>query len=254
MTPVNAASDPLFPTGETLQGFDRAAARYSQDWDGRPLVRTLRGRVLARVLELRPPPARVLDLGCGPGTDARLLAAAGYTVDAVDPSPGMVAVARARGVAARVADRPLDRGYDLVLSDFGALNAAPDLHRVAGWIADALVPGGIAVVVWMGPWCPAGALVLLARGRPVEALRRRRVSSVQVGGLPIPVRYWGPRDARRAFGPRFLPVRVEALGALVPPPDLGGVPGPLVDLEGWVAALPGIRHLGDHTLYVFRRR
>lgn len=44
---------------------------------------------------------RVLDIGCGAGRHATVLAAAGRKVIGVDPSPGAVEVARARGVDAR---------------------------------------------------------------------------------------------------------------------------------------------------------
>jgi SAM-dependent methyltransferase len=44
---------------------------------------------------------RVLDIGCGAGRHASVLAAAGLDVIGVDTSPGAVEVAHARGVAAR---------------------------------------------------------------------------------------------------------------------------------------------------------
>lgn len=210
--------------------------------------------MIARFFAVCPPPARVVDLGAGPGTDARLLGALGYTVTALDPSPEMVRVARARGVDARVAEFPAPGNHDAVLSGFGALNAAPDLDRVARALAATLRPGGMAVLVWMGPWCPAEALALLAAGHPREALRRRRARAVPVGGAEVPVRYWSPAEARRAFRRDFQRVHVEALGALMAPPALGGAPGRRTALEPWVAPLPGLRHLGDHTLHVYRRR
>jgi len=45
---------------------------------------------------------RVLDVGCGAGRHASVLTAAGLDVIGVDPSPGAVEVARARGVDARL--------------------------------------------------------------------------------------------------------------------------------------------------------
>lgn len=210
--------------------------------------------MIARFHAACTPPTRVVDLGAGPGTDARLLAARGYTVTALDPSPATVAVARSRRVEARVAEPPEPGDHDAVLSDFGALNAAPDLDRGARALAATLRPGGVAVLAWMGPGCPAETLALLAAGHPREALRRRRARAVPVGGAEVPVRHRSPADARRAFDPDFVRVRVEALGALVAPPELGGAPGRRAAIEPWLAALPGFRHLGDHTLYVYRRR
>jgi len=72
------------------------------------------------------PGARVLDVGCGVGRWSRLLAARGARVTGIDLSPTMIAQARLRAAADRVADRcrflvrdlsKLDIGerYDLVL-------------------------------------------------------------------------------------------------------------------------------------------
>src|SRR5256885_2439698 len=43
-----------------------------------------------------PPRSRILDLGCGPGTDAARFAAQGHRVTAIDWSPAMVEEARRR--------------------------------------------------------------------------------------------------------------------------------------------------------------
>lgn len=46
--------------------------------------------------------ARVLDIGCGSGRDARALAKRGYSVTAVDPSKEMLRLAEARDVKKRI--------------------------------------------------------------------------------------------------------------------------------------------------------
>jgi hypothetical protein len=58
---------------------------------------------------LPPPPARVLDAGCGEGALSRWLADAGYAVTSIDADPAAVAAARAAGVPAVRADLA---GYD----------------------------------------------------------------------------------------------------------------------------------------------
>lgn len=49
---------------------------------------------------------RILDVGCGAGRHSAVLTAEGHDVHGVDPSPGAVRVARARGVDARIGSVP----------------------------------------------------------------------------------------------------------------------------------------------------
>lgn len=66
--------------------------------------------------ELRAP-ASVLDLGCGAGRLANLLAGRGFTVTGVDASSAMLASLdpRVHGVQARIEELRLDRRFDVVV-------------------------------------------------------------------------------------------------------------------------------------------
>ncbi len=97
-----------------------------------------------------------IDLGCGTGTLARLLAEGGIDVIAIDPDPAMLRVARSEGTPAHpfgaiewrlgysrnlddgVADFAVMSGHvaQVFTDDESWLNALADLHR-------ALVPGGV---------------------------------------------------------------------------------------------------------------
>jgi SAM-dependent methyltransferase len=100
-------------------------------------------------------PGRVLDLGCGPGRNARFLAAQGFTVDAVDLSPAGLAWAeeraRATGVDVRfvrgdafeLVGSELTGPYELVV-DSGCFHHLPP-HRRVSYLAlldRVLAPGG----------------------------------------------------------------------------------------------------------------
>ncbi|MDP2304490.1 MAG: class I SAM-dependent methyltransferase [Pseudomonadota bacterium] len=240
---------------ETLHAFDRHAADYVATWGTDPLARVFRARVIAACARFFPGGGRILDLGCGPGLDAEVLEALGYDVLAVDASAGMVAEARRRASDVRTADLDVlgtllpDAPFDGALSNFGAINCVSDLSAFGHGLAALLRPGAHAVLVVINRWCPAEDLALLSRGRRP----RRHVAAVQVSGHAVRLRYLAGTDLVRAL-PRFDVVHREALGALMPPPDLGGRPGRRARVEPWVAGWPLLRDLGDHSLVVLRRR
>lgn len=126
----------------TLAVYDAAAERYLRqngpEWENRALSAFL-GRLSEGAL--------ILDLGCGPGHFAARMQAAGYRVDPVDASPGMVDLAQRSGVPARKATFDQIDGaavYDAVWANFSLLHAprddVPD-HLARLW--QALKPGGL---------------------------------------------------------------------------------------------------------------
>jgi len=143
-------------------------------------------------------PADVVDLGCGTGTLAVLLAEHEYAVEALDFSPAMVRLAAAKLAAAapRVRDlvtvREGDAGdpglapasVDVVLCRH-VLWALPDPAQVVRrWVA-ALRPGGRLVLV-EGDWS-TGAGLTAARCAEIVG---ESCTRVEVRRLPDP-RLWG---------------------------------------------------------------
>ena len=108
--------------------------------------------VLAAVAELKP--RRVLEVGCGPGEFAeRLSRELGCEVIAVDSSPRMVELARARGVDARLGDvqalELADGAFDCAVAAWMLYHVA-DLHRGLAELARVLTPRGRLVAVTNG--------------------------------------------------------------------------------------------------------
>jgi ubiquinone/menaquinone biosynthesis C-methylase UbiE len=60
------------------------------------------GEDTAFYMRLARPRSRILDIGCGTGSLALALAAEGHVVTGVDPSPGMLSIARGKDEAGRV--------------------------------------------------------------------------------------------------------------------------------------------------------
>jgi SAM-dependent methyltransferase len=98
----------------------------------------------AAVAEKRP--ARVLDVGCGPGDlTERFAKEVGADVKAIDLSMRMVELARARGIDAQVADAEqlpfADGEFDCVFAGW-VLYHAPNLGQAIAECARVLRPGG----------------------------------------------------------------------------------------------------------------
>ena len=109
-------------------------------------------RVLA-VLEAigPPPPARVLDVGCGGGAIALRLAARGFRVDAVDVREDVIGPLQGR-VAARVAAAEqlpfADGAFDVALA-IGLLLWLPEPEVALAELGRVVRPGGLALVTLM---------------------------------------------------------------------------------------------------------
>src|ERR1019366_192865 len=92
--------------------------------------------------------------GCGTGTHALEMAAKGIKTFAVDLSPGMCRIARAKARKAKLPVRVIEadmrtfripQAVDLITCEFDAINHVPrkqDLRRVLAAVARALRPGG----------------------------------------------------------------------------------------------------------------
>lgn len=131
------------------QSFDRTAADYDRlnDLNENDGVRSW------LVNALPPAGGRALDLGCGAGRHAVLLAELFAHVDAIDLSLPMIEIARAKRSRPNVAYRQADLleatgsgAYDLTLSVM-TLHHVPDLHAALAHIKGLLAPGGRIVVV-----------------------------------------------------------------------------------------------------------
>jgi ubiquinone/menaquinone biosynthesis C-methylase UbiE len=104
---------------------------------------------VARALGLIPPGGIVLDAPCGTGKYFPVVAAAGHPVVGADQSAGMLAQARARGIALRVDQIALQdlsyvREFDAVLTVDAMENIPPeDWPLVLANLHRAVRPGGV---------------------------------------------------------------------------------------------------------------
>ncbi|MGE5407944.1 MAG: methyltransferase domain-containing protein [Syntrophothermus sp.] len=144
-----------------------------------------------------PERARVLDLGCGDGTSAALLAREGHAVHGIDLSPAAIELARKRAPAATFEvgsflDAPLPRECDAVLAAGEVLGYRLDdridpgsLEAVLERLAAALRPGGILLFDLASParageapdrgWTEGDGWAVLVETEASDRLLSRRI-------------------------------------------------------------------------------
>jgi SAM-dependent methyltransferase len=126
---------------------------------------------------LPPTPARLLDVGGGPGRYAALLGERGYAVTLLDPVPKHIAQATARGVDAVLGDArdlPFEDAVADVVLMLGPLYHLPDAQDRARALREAVrcvVPGGVVVVAAMSRWAKPGVKASLGQSRDPEVMR-----------------------------------------------------------------------------------
>ena len=240
----------------------------------------MRRQSLAVLQATFAPGSRLLELGCGAGEEAAVLAATGCTVLATDISWRMAAVTRAKAVQAGLGKRvwaaALPAGllgalyprqpFDGAFASFGALNCEPNLIAVGRALARLIRPGGAFVTSMMGKLCLFEIVWYSLHLRPHRAFRRlgRDWKPVPVAGeggreVVVPTRYLTIRQVVEAF-PSFDLERIMALPLLLPPPYADSLyrrhPRFFRRLEGFDRHLRECQPLGswgDHTVLVLRR-
>jgi SAM-dependent methyltransferase len=275
-----AVVEEAFMTNLTLRpaaiAFDAVAPAFDSRFGRWDSVAAQRRAVRAALLRQFPSGGRVLEIGGGTGEDASFLAELGFDVLLTDPSPTMVALARSKlaplDSAAEIAaaedmeefarrhvseDRAL---FDGVFSNFAPLNCVEDLTPVARGLARLLKPGAAAMLVLFGTFCPGEMVVETLRGRPGQALRRRKRGNVpaRLAKREFHVVYHRSAAIKRAFAPWFVLEKRFGIGVTVPPsaaePWISNQPRLLAAMETLDRVLSHpMAMLGDHVLYQFRR-
>jgi hypothetical protein len=116
------------------------------------------------------------------------------------------------------------------------------------------------VIVVMPPFSLWEMFAGLARFDSAYAFRRTRVSTANIEGHDVPLRYWGVRAIRTSADRRFEVARVRGLNVLSPSPNshtfAGRTPGIsriLGQIDRAVGCVPGVRNWGDQLLVELMR-
>jgi SAM-dependent methyltransferase len=217
----------------TAAPFDAWAADYDAKFTERLPARWLRESVRGFVSPWLAPGTKVLEIGCGTGADALWMAQRGCEVLATDFSEAMLERTRERIFHAKcpvhVTVQRLDatdpsalealgaHRFDVVFSNFGALNCHDDIGAFFAAIDPSLRPGGVVAVALMGRFCLAETLRFGLRLDFRAAARRwRGSSSFAHNRRKYAVWYYAPGEVRRLAGSRYSTEGTYGIGTLLP--------------------------------------
>jgi ubiquinone/menaquinone biosynthesis C-methylase UbiE len=258
---VHSATGPPLPGLSAIGAYDAIAASYDAQQAGDEWMRR---KLHAHYLAVFRPGQRVLDLGCGTGTDAVVLAEHGINVVAIDGAPGMIGQVQAKAAQAglqhlvdsRVLSLDelcrLEGPFDAAYSSFAGLSTV-DLGHFAQDAQRLIRPGGRMV------------LHMLNRLSLWEWLGKRRVTppnaahrTFTIGGHAIAHRLYFPGEAYRHLAGGFAQRGAYGLGALRPPHTVRRLPRGLVQvleaIDVRAGELPGLRSAGRFFVLDLERR
>jgi SAM-dependent methyltransferase len=272
--PEGAPSPPEHSYFDWLEAeFDSIAAEYDHHILGNRINRLLRDRSLSFMRHTFPPSGRLLEVGCGSGTETLELLADGHEILAVDISGRMLETVRskanARGLGERLTVSKLRAGevgqlvrregsasFDGIYSTYGALNCEPDLAPIPGPLRTLLRRNGRFVAGVFNRWCgfEMGVYSLLLRPRRAFG-RRGHPVAVEASRFCVDAFAYSVPEFCRLFSPQFRPLAVEGVPVLLPPSDLTRYVEILARHFGGLATVDAAvgRHypfswLGDHFL------
>ena len=170
---------------------------------------------------LNPQCRTVLDVACGTGEHARLLAGAGFDVDGLDLDPAFIRMASQKHPAGRffeadMSDFQLPRRYDALLCLFSSIGYLRTLDRVGrafGCFREHLAPGGIIVVE---PWFLPGVLdptKVVRQSAEANGVSVSRVSRVEIEGTLSRIHF--DYEITDATGTRYA-TEIHELGLFTP--------------------------------------
>jgi len=214
------------------EAFSRKSTIYDAFGENHANMARMRAKFYAHMEAVMPPGGHLLEINAGTGQDAVALVERGFRVHATDFAPGMVAAIHEKIARYDLGQRltvealsftDLDRlslgPFDGLYSNSGGLNCIADLTVVTRQLPRLLQPGARVTWVIMPRICP-WELAVIPKD-PRVGTRRLRPGGIMahVEGVHFRTYYFSARTVRRAFGPRFRPVRQEGLSVFTPTAD-----------------------------------
>lgn len=150
-----------------------------------------------RPLALARSPKKALDVGCGEGRFCRMLNQHGLNVTGIDPTPRLIAAARARDLGGTYLEAPAeklpfhDKSFDLVVSYLTLIDIS-DAKAAIHEMARVLKPGGALLIANLNSFntaCVANGWVTDRTGQhlhyPVDNYLEERAQLIEYRGIRV---------------------------------------------------------------------
>jgi ubiquinone/menaquinone biosynthesis C-methylase UbiE len=192
----------------------------------------------------------VLEVGCGTGLILEKLAGYAKRAEGVDLSPGMLALARERGLSVRegsATELPFDDdSFDAVVS-FKVLAHVPEIERALSEMARVCRPGGHVIAELYNPWSIRYLAKKLAGPQPISDGRTE---------ADVYTRWDPPTRLKALLPPSVDLVRVHGVRVFTPAAFVHRVPviGSLFAHAERLATSSPLRWFGGFLVAIARKR
>jgi SAM-dependent methyltransferase len=217
--------------------FDAIAPDYDTHIMGNTINRLLRNRSVSLMARTFPPASRLLEIGCGTGTETLSLLEMGYNIVATDISPEMISVLQKKSSKFEYGERLSlqvlkassvsellskygDSSFDGIYSTYGALNCEPDLSLLVPAFGSLLKRKGKLVLGVYNSICPMDSLGSIIRGSLKGAFARfMDPIPIEHSRFCIDVWAYSPMQISNLFREKFRVISVEGAPVIIPPSD-----------------------------------
>jgi ubiquinone/menaquinone biosynthesis C-methylase UbiE len=225
------------------------------------------------------PNSKLLELGCGTGTEAIELAKYNnYKILAIDISSKMIEIAKNKALKENLNQNvefkvlPIEEikvlknmKFNGVYSLGGALNCVEDIKTAADVISKIIVPNGYFIASLINKYCLFETLFFLFKLNFKKAFRRFLTNPVKIKlniNLPeIKVFYYTPKKFYSFFKNNFILEKIVALPFAIPPQYLENVYSKfkiifnkILNLEEKMSEFYPFNTFGDHFIIIMRRK
>lgn len=263
----------------TTPAFDATALGYDNEFTYTQTGKYQRMQVWKHLLALEISSKKILEMNCGTGEDAMILAKKGAIVTATDISKEMLAVSTQKAIKAGINNInftqwdlnegfpfTLSEKFDIGFSNFGGWNCLSEkgIETLGEKLYKILAKDGQLCLVIMPSFCIWETCYFLLKGNLSSALRRRNKQGVFARlneNQTVLTYYYSPTTIKKYLSPYFSVEKIRPISFFIPPSYLDNfckkipflLPS-LFFLEKCVAWIPVLAYFSDHYLIVLRKK